>query len=276
MIRLVATDLDGTLLDSSGAIPAANHQALRLAFERGVRVVVATARKASSTAPIIDHLGIPCARAIHNGARMWDWFGDELRHYRLPMALADQIVTFADRWSIGLILTIDEVNYYAAGARALWPTAGDVVVRTNREALIGPPTRIIAAGTDGIDRLCQEFGAVSESFVIHRYYSRIGAIESAVLTHPKATKVEALAELCARHGIKPSEVLALGDAEADADMLRWSGVGVAMANAMDEALAAANWIAPSHDEAGVAAAIERFILAAEHDDGLGASSPLVV
>jgi hydroxymethylpyrimidine pyrophosphatase-like HAD family hydrolase len=55
-------------------------------------------------------------------------------------------------------------------------------------------------------------------------------------------------------------VLALGDAEADAEMLRWAGVGVAMGNAMNEALQAADWVAPSHDDAGFAAALGRFIL----------------
>lgn len=271
MIRLVATDLDGTLLDSSGAIPAANRLALGQAVEQGVRVAVATARKASSADTIIAHLGLPCARIIHNGARMWDWLGAELRHYRLPMVLAEQIATFADRWAISLIITVDEVNYYAAGARSLWPATDDVAVRTNRDALVGPPTRIIAAGIEGIDRLCDEFGIVSDSVVLHRYYSRVGAIESAVLTHPRATKMEALAELCERHAIDPSEVMTLGDAEADAEMLRWAGIGVAMGNSMEEALTAANWIAPSHDQGGVAAAIERFILAPERGDGPGSS-----
>jgi HAD superfamily hydrolase (TIGR01484 family) len=265
MIRLIATDLDGTLLDSAGAVPTANRQALGRAIEQGVRVAIATARKASSTAAIIDHLGVPCARVIHNGARMWDWHGDEVRHYRLPMALAEQIADFADRWSISLIVTVDEVNYYASGAQSLWPNSDDVAVRTNREALVGPPTRIIAAGPEGIDRLCDAFGMASDSLVVHRYYSRVGAIESAVLTHPRATKAEALAELCERHGIAPAEVMTLGDAEADAEMLRWAGVGVAMGNAMEEAIRAADWIAPSHDQAGVAAAIERFVLVPGHE-----------
>ncbi|HEY0737103.1 MAG TPA: HAD family hydrolase, partial [Herpetosiphonaceae bacterium] len=61
-------------------------------------------------------------------------------------------------------------------------------------------------------------------------------------------------------GVRPDEVLTLGDAEADAGLLRWAGVGVAMGNAMPEARAAADWVAPTHDEAGLAAAIERFVL----------------
>lgn len=259
-IRLIATDLDGTLLNSAGLIPDANRYALDRALQLGVRLVLATARRASSAAAIADLLGLPCARIVHNGARMWDWSGQELAHYRLAMPLAQAVAGFADQHGIGLIITVDEVNYYGGGSQTLWRDHDDVVVQTNREALVAAPTRIIAAGAAGIDLLYEQFAHAADSVVVHRYYSRVGAIESAVLTHPMATKRRALAELCRRHAIDASEVMTLGDAEADAEMLAWAGVGVAMANAMDEARAAASWLAPSHDDAGVAAAIERFIL----------------
>ncbi len=62
-------------------------------------------------------------------------------------------------------------------------------------------------------------------------------------------------------GIAQAAVLALGDAEADVPMLRWAGIGVALGNGMPEALAAADWVAPDNDDAGFAAALERFVLA---------------
>ena len=260
VIRLIATDLDGTLLDREGLIPAANRSALQRALDLDVRLALATARRATSTVHVADMLGLPCARIIHNGARMWDWSGVELRHYRVPLELARSVARFADEHGIGLITTVDELNYYGGAARARWRNPDDIPVRTNVEALVGQPTRIIAVGTESIERLCEAFGDAPDSLVVHRYYSRIGALASAVLTHPRATKEDALAELCAAHGIDAGEVLAMGDAEADAGMLRWAGVGVAMANAMAEARAAAAWVAPSHDDAGVAAAIGRFVL----------------
>ncbi len=262
MIRLIATDLDGTLLDSGGLVPLANRRALQRAYAQGVRLALVTARKASSTGAVARSLDLPCARIAHNGARLWDWSGTELHHYRLPMALAQSIAHFADTYGVGLIITVDEVNYYGGAARERKHAAEDVAVATNLAALSAPPTRIIAVGNPEIALLCEEFGSAPDSVVVHRYYSRIGALESAVLTHPRATKVSALAELCAQHGIRPDEVMALGDAEADAGMLAWAGVGIAMANGMQEARAAADWIAPSHDAAGVAAAIERFVLSA--------------
>ena len=271
MIGLIATDLDGTLLGSDGLVPPANQRALANALSLGVQLALVTARKASSTSAVARMLDLPCARIAHNGARMWDWSGRELFHWRLPLELATDIARFADVHGIGLIMTVDEVNYYGDGARALARNRDDVAVPTNADALVGPPTRIIAAGTGGIDQLCREFCGAPDSLVVHRYYSRVGAIESAVITHPRATKVEALQALCAAHGIPREGVIALGDAEADAGMLAWAGIGIAMGNAMQEARAAADWVAPSHDEAGLAAAIERYVLV----DQVGAGRPMV-
>ena len=259
MIRLIATDLDGTLLDSAGHVPPPNRLALERAVASGVRLVLATARKLHSTSAVAHRLALPCAWITHNGARTRDWSGAERRHYRLESKLAYDIASFADERGVGLVITVDEVNYYGGAAHTLFREADDIAVPTNRDALVGPPTRIIAVGSAGIDLLCEAFGGAPDSVVVHRYYSRIGALESAVLTHPRATKVDALAELCAEYGVAREQVIALGDAEADAEMLRWAGVGVAMGNAMPEARAAADWIAPSHDDAGVAAALERFV-----------------
>jgi hypothetical protein len=182
--------------------------------------------------------------------------------------LARAIARAADANALDLITTVDEVNYYARSTHNL-ASAGDVLVATNGEALVGPPTRMIAVGREGIAQLYARLGDLGDLIQVHRYRSRVGGLESAVMTHPLATKVEALAELCAAHGIDAAEVMALGDAEADAAMIRWAGVGVAMADAMPEARDAAKWIAPSNDAAGVASAVERYVLSGNREQGTG-------
>lgn len=263
-IGLIATDIDGTLLNSENMLPPANLRALERAQARGVRLALVTARKVASTQRIAKLIGLPCALVTHNGARTWDWEGHELRHLTLPLPLAEQIANFADEHEIPLVMTINERNYFGPGY-PLSPslngdTQADVRVPTNRAALVGPPTRIIAVGERPIDLLHTAFAAAADTLVLHRYYSRVGALHSAVLTHPRANKADALAELCDHVHISANTVLALGDAEADAPMLGWAGVGVAMGNGMPEARAAADWIAPSHDDAGFATAVERFVL----------------
>lgn len=261
-IRLIATDIDGTLLNSRNHLPPRNHAALKEALARNVRLTLVTARRESSTFAVADSLGLRCACIAHNGARIWDWERRELRHLRVELDLAREIVRFADHHGIPLVLTVDEMNYYSATYpfNPGWRAPDDRIVDSCLDALHAPPTRIIAAGNVGVEQLHAAFGSASDSLVVHRYYSREGSVASAVVTHPRATKEDALAELTRQVGIAAANVLALGDAEADTGMLAWAGVGVAMGNAMPEARAAADWIAPTHDDGGFAAAVERFVL----------------
>lgn len=261
-IRLIATDIDGTLLNSENSLPAANRRAVQQALAHGVQLALVTARKRSSTLAVAAQLDVPCACIAHNGARIWDWSGQELRHLVIDLDLARTIAAFADQQALALVLTVNEVNYYSRSypLNAAWQSREDRVVPALSQVLESAPTRIIVAGDRDIEAISAMFGTTSDALVLHRYYSRVGSFSSAVLTHPRATKEDAVAELARLSGIVAVEVLALGDAEADAGMLRWAGVGVAMGNAMPEARAAAQWIAPTHDEAGFAAAVERFVL----------------
>ncbi len=261
-IRLIATDIDGTLLDSENRLPPVNVQVLQQAVAGGVHIALVTARKVNTTRRIAALLDLPCALIAHNGARIWDWAGHELRHLTVALELAQAIAGFADVHDIPLMTTVDEVNYYGPGypLKLEGQSRDDQRVPTNIAAVMGAPTRIIVVGARGIELLAEAWGQAADSLVIHRYYSREGAMYSAVLTHARANKADALNELCGKTGIAASEVLALGDAEADAPMLRWAGIGVAMGNAMAEARAAADWVAPDHDAGGFAAAVERFVL----------------
>lgn len=261
-VRLIATDIDGTLLNSADELPPANRAALEAALARGVRLALVTARKQSSTFAVAELLALPCARIAHNGARIWDWDGRELRHLAVDAALAQAVVDFAEQRALPLIVTVDEINYYSR--HYPWRVPADAAAEQRGRDLPAlanaGPTRIIVSGAAGVDAIMTAFGAATDSLTIHRYYSREGSLASAVLTHPQANKADAVALLAAHSGFAAAEVLALGDAEADAGMLAWAGVGVAMGNAMPQARAAARWVAPSHDEAGFAAAVQRFVL----------------
>ena len=262
MISLIATDIDGTLLDNENRLPAANRAAIHAAVAQGVRFALVTARKGSTTRRVADQVGVPCALIAHNGARIWDWDGTSLANWTLPLDVTLAVADFADEHAIPLLLTIDEVNYYGPQYPRQFgaATADDRSTLTNRAAVVGVPTRIITVGEDNINTLTAAFGTVNDTLVLHRYYTRLGAMYSAVITHTQANKATALATLCRHNAIAAEAVLALGDAEADVPMLRWAGTGVAMSNGMDEAIAAADWLAPPHTEEGFARAVERFVL----------------
>jgi hydroxymethylpyrimidine pyrophosphatase-like HAD family hydrolase len=101
------------------------------------------------------------------------------------------------------------------------------------------------------------FGDAPLRFV--RHYRPDGTLADAAITHAGATKQAALALLCRDWSIDPQHVLAIGDAEADIGMLQMAGVGVAVGDAHPSVRAVADWVAPNAADAGVAAALRRFV-----------------
>jgi hydroxymethylpyrimidine pyrophosphatase-like HAD family hydrolase len=93
-----------------------------------------------------------------------------------------------------------------------------------------------------------------------RHYSPDGTLADAAITPAGATKEAALALLCRDWSIDPTQVLAIGDSESDIGMLHMAGVGVAVGDAHASVRAVADWVAPNAADAGVAAALRRFIL----------------
>ena len=259
MIRLVITDIDGTLLDRYGDLPPGNASALAAAVGRGVRLVLATVRKHDAAEAIARRLEVPCTLVCQGGATIYDEHGGQLRAISIPLELARAIAALADAHCLPLVTTIDEVNYYTPGSHppASLVTAG-IDVRSVGEVLTRPPTRFIVRGEPGVRLMLEAFAGVPLRIV--RHYAPDGTLYDAVITHAEATKESALDFLCRRWGIAAAEVLALGDSESDIEMIRMAGVGVAVGNAHPLVRAAADWVAPSAGDAGVAMAVRRFVV----------------
>lgn len=260
MICVIATDIDHTLLDERGILPLVNVEAIQAAVQRGVRIVLATARRREPTLEIARRLAVPVTMVCHNGARVWDENDRELSHRTIDLAIARRLAALADAHQLPFIFTIDEINLFNPRATSGTPSMrlDHTAVPSLLTAVALPPTRIVAQGMDAAQALVAALG--SERNVHFFQYSRDGEVYSAIAAHPQATKENALADLCRRWNIAPAEVLALGDAEADVGMLRWAGVGVAPKGSMPQALEAADWIAPSARLGGVAVAVHRFVL----------------
>lgn len=259
MARLIITDIDGTLLDSYGDLPPGNAEALAAALERGARLALATIRKRDATEMIAQRLGLPCALVCQGGATIYDEQGAELRAQAIPLDVARAIAALADEQRLPLLTTIDEINYYTPGSHpaAHIITSGHDVARA-LDALARPPTRFIVRGALGAELLMQAFAGAPLRFV--RHYRPDGTLLDAVITHAGATKESALEFLCRHWRIAPANVLALGDSEADIGMIRGAGTGVAMGNAHPAVQEAADWVAPSADDSGLAVAVRRFVL----------------
>lgn len=261
MIELIASDIDGTLLDRYGDLPPGNLAALGEAAARGVRLALATVRKRDAAESVVRRLGAPCALICQGGATIYDAQGAPLCVRAIPLDLARAIAALADQHRLPLLTTIDELNYYAPGSHppAYIDTSG-VDIESCLGAISAPPTRFIIRGERGVKLLMEAFAGAP--LCVARHYRDDGTLHDAVITSVGATKESALAFLCESWGIAPANVLAIGDAEADIGMIRLAGVGVAVGNAQPSVRIAADWVAPSAGDGGVGAAVRRFVLGA--------------
>src|SRR5215213_2363189 len=210
MIKLIISDIDGTLIGPDGILPSENVVALGLAAARGVRLAVATIRKRDSAEQIARRLGAACTLVCDGGATIYDENGARLHSQSIPLDLARELAALADAHHLPLLTTIDELNYYTPGSHpAAHIVTQGVDVASAVAALDRPPSRFIVRGELGVELLMR-------------------TLADAAITHAGATKAAALAWLCQQRALDPAEVLALGDAEADIGMLRLAGVGVAV------------------------------------------------
>lgn len=262
MIRLIAIDLDGTLLDPNGQITDRSRQAVRRALERDRHVVLVTARTFEEARSFADDLGLRLPLLCCHGALVQDTgTGEVYSHTPVPADCARAIVEFAERddW---LVVLNEEGKFRAARTAAdkygfgqvrQWEYFDRLTVRSEG------PTAIRVIGDESVEAIAAAFpDAIGGRLAFIRDKTRTRWILSIV--NSAASKVKALGDLAARLNLEPAEILAIGDGPADAPMLEYAGVGVAMGNALPEIQARADWVTRPNSEDGVAVAIERFVL----------------
>lgn len=262
-IRLIAIDIDDTLVHNSIEVSAANREAIQAAQERGIIVILATARHWHTTQFIATQLGMNTPLICFSGAciRMPD--GSELLNLPLSLDDARVIAEFADSAGYPLLTTIDGVNYHPAGLgeRLRLPVETSAIVTKNTEALAyGAPLRIMIHEHDLASHLYTELAERLGNRLAFKRTMQGERMYAVTITAANATKGQALVRLCEHLGIPLETTMAIGDNEADISMIETAGLGVAVGNAPPDVQAAACVIAPPAWEDGVAWAIHRFVL----------------
>jgi len=260
--RLVAIDLDGTLLDDDLRIHPRTEQALRAAADRGVTIAIATGRMHSSAAVYAERLGIGAPIISYNGA-MIRRAGDPqpLWHQPIPADLAAEAVELCvhERWDLMYFLDDDlYVPRYDRWAHEyLARTGNDAIPFGDLRRMAGnQPTKLLVPGTP--DQVLERYDFFAEHYA-GRLHCTISLPEYLELLHPEVSKASALRRLAAMLGVGMESVMAIGDSLNDLEMIETAGLGVMMASAGVELRAAADFV-PESAEAGVAEAIERLVL----------------
>jgi Cof subfamily protein (haloacid dehalogenase superfamily) len=262
--RLIALDLDGTLLNSSLKLSEPNGEALRRALERGVKVVLATSRWYLLAKRTADRAGIETPLVCNNGAlvkRPTD--GEELLHLRLDQQLARDVAALADENGWETFTTIEDTTFMRMRPGVIperLPAGLRVSDRQADEIAKARPTSVLVFGEDGVNQIAERFLDGHRDRAHFSINRPTGYPHYVILTHPDADKGRALEMVCRDLDVPLSETMAMGDSESDLGMLSAAGLGVAMDNSPDVVKKAALHIAPSNDDDGVAWAIERFLL----------------
>jgi Cof subfamily protein (haloacid dehalogenase superfamily) len=273
MIRLIGIDIDGTLIDTNGHIPESNRVAIHDAVAAGVHVALVTGRSYPFARPVANRLPATISLIVSNGAVERAMDGATLVRRLLDRTIARQMLdaTRGHRHAAALIFDRDfdrqvvyeTMDWDHPGRQKYWSRNHSHIAQSVplEDALIEDPIQVMYNG--GVqdmralfDRLCAESSGCSIQMTeyVHRDFSLVD------VTSSEATKGRALAWRAEQLGLTRDEVMAIGDNFNDREMLEFAGHPVVMGNAVD-GLRSRGWHVTGHqDDAGVAQAIERFVL----------------
>ncbi|MDX2084767.1 MAG: Cof-type HAD-IIB family hydrolase [Candidatus Melainabacteria bacterium] len=283
MIRLIALDLDGTIVNDALEISARTRRVLSYLIEQTeVRVVVATGRMHLSAYPFAQTLGVREPLISYQGAMIRQIVCSEshqplpmeqqpvLHHAAIPLPVAERLLPLLEQMQVHLNLYVNDVlympetavdgsifNWYSQAAR-VQPT----LVPCLQKQLTDAPTKLSVIDDDGsrLPEVMALLQAQCHDLPLTWCQSRHNFCE---ITHQGVSKWSAIQWLAARYDIAPAEIMAIGDHDNDVSMLTHAGLGVAMGNAPARVQQTADVVTSSIAEDGAAEAIERYVIEAE-------------
>ena len=262
-IELIVLDLDGTLLMGNGRIHPNNIQPIRRAIKMGIPVILATGKTRDSALEVIDTLGLETPGVFNQGMIIYDADGKVQRLVTLRSEIAAAFLDFAAERNL-------PVNAYSPdGLRA---TTDDPYRHVLHDKYREPLPMLCPDMRQQVNTIQFTKLMVSDEVrndetraALERHLGGQAKVLQAVPEYievmpPGVSKGEGVGWLLGKMGVDPAVVMAMGDGENDLEMLRMVGLGVAMGNAHDSVKAAADVVVGINEAAGVAEAIERFVL----------------
>ncbi|TGD89430.1 HAD family hydrolase [Mycolicibacterium sp. CH28] len=266
---LIATDVDGTLLDEDENVTPRTRQAVRAAVASGVHFVLATGRPPRWIPPVVEALGFAPMAVCANGAVIYDADQDRIISARtLAVDVLTELAEIATRVIPGSGLAVERVGRTAhdsatpqfvssPGYEHAWLNPDNTEV-SMEDLLSAPAVKLLirkagARSSDMAAVLAKHIGVEGDI----TYSTNNGLIEINPIGTSKATGIE---EVARPLEITAEDVITFGDMPNDVSMLRWAGHGVAMGNAHPEAIAAADEVTTRNSDDGLARVLERWWL----------------
>jgi len=261
-IRLVAIDLDGTLLDDRKKISLQTIEGLGRVSASGVKVVIASARPPRSVKHIHAALQLDTWQINYNGALIWDSAARKaIFHCPLPGPTVRQIVEHARRVDPRVLVSCELLDRW-------YTDHHDETYRTETGRLFKPDviaplesffdvsmTKVLLAGSPPLMDEIETSLSIAHEKDVCLVRTEMDLIQ---IMHREVSKAVALEMVAQHYGVPMASVLAIGDAPNDLTMLRAAGTAVAMDNAHPAVKEIADWIAPSNNDHGVHATLVKY------------------
>lgn len=274
-IRLIALDIDGTLLDSRWQLPEANRGAIEEATRRGIEVALVTGRRYDFAMPVARKIACPVTMIVNNGAMIRTADGQTRLRHLLPRDTAERVLKATRPWRDGAAVVFDRLRENQIMMETFnWDDPNRYGYYTRNKEFLGQaqplesclvedPIQVMLTGTVApvreAEAVLRKLPFADEyALAVTVYESKDFAMIDVI--NPVCSKGSSLAEWAALRGFAREEVMAIGDNHNDLEMLAFAGIPVVMGNSVPE-LKTFGWHeTATNDENGVAAAIEQFAL----------------
>ncbi|AWN21339.1 Cof-type HAD-IIB family hydrolase [Streptococcus sobrinus] len=267
-IKLLALDLDGTLFNSQKQVSLENRRALKEAYAKGVKVVITTGRPLAAIGDLLDELDLVSPEdysITFNGGLVQRNTGQILAKHELAFADVENIHGVLEPLGLPVDVLSDGIVYSipSRGQKSLYHLANPLLTFVEIPSLDQLPRDIVYNKIVTVcpeDYLDQRIAQLPDS--LRQDYEVFKSREIILEIMPKGVhKAVGLQLLCDYLGLDASQVMAVGDEENDLTMLKWAGLGVAMANGVPLVKETAKVVTSrTNENSGVAEAVDRYIL----------------
>ena len=254
--RLVALDVDGTIVDRDGVLPAAVGETIAAVVAAGVPVVLSTGRSWHGTVDLVEQLGLPPGPSVcSNGAVIVTYPPQEIVKAITfdPRHVIERVQQFAP----GTLIAVEEIgvgyrlnDHFPGG-----DLTGEMMIEDLEQLSARPVTRVILRDPTRSD---SDFISMARHLGLHGVTYFVGWSAWLDIAPEGVNKATALAEVAEGLGVGAADVLAFGDGRNDIEMLRWAGRGLAIGDAPDEVKAVADDVTVRFIDGGPIAELRRY------------------
>jgi len=267
MIKLIALDVDQTLLNSQGIITTETKNALKKALQQGIKIVLCSGRPLAGVKPFLQELGVDGNDQYvitYNGAIIETVSGKILSKQILNNSDYRRIVKYVTANDLQYYVLDDDSNVYTSNhdinriaVVQAWENSAGIYVREPDE--LAADFEIAKAAIVGEKKTLDNCEQAVKSEFSKDYYVVRAADNFLELMHQNVNKGNGLTQLSELLNIQPDEVMAFGDEQNDLPMFKFAGTAVAMGNGSQLAKAHADYITDTNDNDGIAKALNRII-----------------